>query len=72
MDSVGPETNNHCAGESQQQLSSQSVESCSCEKQESGIWGRGQFGNPEKGERPPLEAATKQRLVKTGKTLCAL
>jgi hypothetical protein len=21
----------------------------------------GQFGNPEKGERPPLEAATKQR-----------
>jgi hypothetical protein len=25
----------------------------------------GQFGNPEEGERPPLEAATKQRLVKT-------
>jgi hypothetical protein len=23
--------------------------------------GRGQFGNPEEGERPPLEAATKQR-----------
>jgi hypothetical protein len=28
-------------------------------------WGRRQFGNPEEGERPPLEAATKQRLVKT-------
>jgi hypothetical protein len=27
--------------------------------------------NPEEGERPPLEAATKQRLVKTEKTLCA-
>jgi hypothetical protein len=26
---------------------------------------RGQFGNPEEGERPPLETATKQRLVKT-------
>jgi hypothetical protein len=25
----------------------------------------GQFGNPEKGERPPLEAATQQRLMKT-------
>jgi hypothetical protein len=23
--------------------------------------GQGQFGNPEEGERPPLEAATKQR-----------
>jgi hypothetical protein len=27
-----------------------------------------QFGNPEEGERPPLEAATKQRLVKTKNT----
>jgi hypothetical protein len=26
-----------------------------------GSWGRGQFGNPDEGERPPLEAATKQR-----------
>jgi hypothetical protein len=25
----------------------------------------GQFGNPEKGERPPLEDVTKQRLVMT-------
>jgi hypothetical protein len=29
----------------------------------------GQFGNPEKGKRPPLEAATKQQLVKNEKTL---
>jgi hypothetical protein len=28
-----------------------------------GTRGRGQFGNPEEGERPPLKAATKQRLV---------
>jgi hypothetical protein len=27
---------------------------------------------PEEGERPPLEAATKQRLRKTEKILCAL
>jgi hypothetical protein len=29
---------------------------------------RGQFGNPEEGERPPLKAATRQRLVKTQRT----
>jgi hypothetical protein len=29
---------------------------------------RGQFGNPEEGERPPLEAVTSQRLVKTQQT----
>jgi hypothetical protein len=34
--------------------------------------GRGQFGNSEEGGRPPLEAAIKQRLVKTEKTLCVL
>jgi hypothetical protein len=28
---------------------------------EIGNWGRGQFGNQEEGERPPLQAATKQR-----------
>jgi hypothetical protein len=28
---------------------------------EAGSWGRGQFGNPEEGERPPLETPTKQR-----------
>jgi hypothetical protein len=32
---------------------------------EAGSWARGQFGNPEEGGRPPLKAATKQRLVKT-------
>jgi hypothetical protein len=39
--------------------------SCSCEKWEDGRRGRGQFGKPEEGERPPLKAATKQRLVNT-------
>jgi hypothetical protein len=36
--------------------------SCCCEKLVDEA--RGQFGNPEEGERPPLEAATEQRLVK--------
>jgi hypothetical protein len=35
-------------------VSLETVESCNS-------WGRGQFGNPEEEERPPLEAATKQR-----------
>jgi hypothetical protein len=50
----------------------ESVECYCCEKWESGnrIWE--QFGNPEKGESPPLEAATKQQLVKTEKALCVL
>jgi hypothetical protein len=30
------------------------------------------FRSSEEGERPPLEAATKQRLVKIEKTLCAV
>jgi hypothetical protein len=42
--------------------------SCGCEKWEAGSWGRELLGNPEEGERPSLEAATKQRLVKTEKT----
>jgi hypothetical protein len=29
------------------------------------VLGLGQFGNPEEGERPLLEAATKQQLVRT-------
>jgi hypothetical protein len=29
-------------------------------------------GNPEEGEYQPLKAATKQRLVKTEKTICAI
>jgi hypothetical protein len=32
---------------------------------EDGSKGRGQLGNWEEGERPPLEAATEQQLVKT-------
>jgi hypothetical protein len=31
---------------------------------EAGSWGLGEFGIPEEGERLPLEAATKQQLVK--------
>jgi hypothetical protein len=34
------------------------------------VWSVGYFENPEGGEHPPLEAATKQRLVKSEKTLC--
>jgi hypothetical protein len=33
------------------------------------LWeAQGQFGNPEEGKRPPLEAVTRQRLVKTKQT----
>jgi hypothetical protein len=35
-------------------------------------WDQGEFGNPEVRKRLPLEAATKQRLVKTEKPLCVL
>jgi hypothetical protein len=35
--------------------------SCELLLLEAGSWGREQFGNPEEGARPPLEAATKQR-----------
>jgi hypothetical protein len=37
-----------------------------CEKLLAAV--RGQFGNPEEGECPPLEAVTRQRLVKTEQT----
>jgi hypothetical protein len=33
---------------------------------------RNGLGNPEKGEHLPLEATTRQRLVKTEKTFCVL
>jgi hypothetical protein len=39
------------------------VVSCCCEKLVAEA--RGKFGNPEKEERPPLKAATRQRLLKT-------
>jgi hypothetical protein len=32
---------------------------------EGGIWGRGYLGNPEEGERPPLEAATEDVTLDT-------
>jgi hypothetical protein len=35
---------------------------CCCEKVVAEV--RGEYGNPEQGEHMPLEAATKQRLVK--------
>jgi hypothetical protein len=31
---------------------------------QAGSWGRRKFGNPEDGECPPLEAATKQRQLR--------
>jgi hypothetical protein len=37
---------------------------CELLQREAGSWDRGQFGNAEEGERPPLEAVTR-RLVKT-------
>jgi hypothetical protein len=37
--------------------------SCCCEKLVAEA--REQFGNPEEGERPPLEVTAKERLVKT-------
>jgi hypothetical protein len=33
---------------------------------EAGSWGRGQFGNPEEGQRSPLEATTKQQKWRPG------
>jgi hypothetical protein len=39
---------------------------------EAGTWGREYFGNIEEVERPPLEAATKQRPVKIEKTVYVL
>jgi hypothetical protein len=48
----------------------ESADSCSCEKWEAGSWNRGQFWNQEEGDHQPWETATKQRQVKTEKTLC--
>jgi hypothetical protein len=39
------------------------VVSCRCQKLVTEA--RGQFWNPEEGERPPLEAVTRRQLVKT-------
>jgi hypothetical protein len=74
MDLEENEAWNDCAGEELQSIwqsvVTESAESYSCEKREAGSWVRSQFGNPQEDERPTLEAATKQRLVKTEKTLC--
>jgi hypothetical protein len=75
MTLVGIETKNHCAGEDQQQFNSQveSVEGWSYVKWEAGTWSREQFGNPEEGERTPLEGATMQRLTKLEEAfMCAV
>jgi hypothetical protein len=45
----------------------ESAESYGCGKWKAGSRGWGQFGNPEEGEHLLLEAAAKQRLVKTEK-----
>jgi hypothetical protein len=50
-------------GEQLEDCCSSVVVSCCCEKLVTEA--RGYFGNPEEGERRPLKAATKQRLVKT-------
>jgi hypothetical protein len=85
---LGPGTKNYCAGEGQQQFSSQAV-SCGLVSWELAAavsvcwelqlweiwtcsWGQGQFRNQEEGECLPLEAATKQRLLKNEKALCVL
>jgi hypothetical protein len=70
-------TKNRYAGEASSKLAVsellvESFESFSCKKWEAGSRGRGQFGNPEERERLALEAATKQRLEKTEKTLYVL
>jgi hypothetical protein len=50
----------------------ESIESCSCEECEAGSGGWAQFRKRKEGEGPPLKATTKQRLVKTEKTLYAV
>jgi hypothetical protein len=61
------ETRNNCAGEGQQQLRTDRARS---EKVVAEVWGT--VREPKEERRPPLEAATKQQLVKTEKTLCVL
>jgi hypothetical protein len=68
MSPVGLGTKNHCAGEDQQQFSTQSASRkllwfshCELLLLEAGSRRQGKFRNPEEGECPPLEAATKQR-----------
>jgi hypothetical protein len=46
------------------------MEVCCCKQWEAGSRDRGQFGNSEEDEGPPLETAIKQQLEKTEKILC--
>jgi hypothetical protein len=50
-----------CADSVQVEESKRECASSQLRFAEACIWGPGQFGNPEEGERPPLEAVTKQR-----------
>jgi hypothetical protein len=67
------EVRNYCAGEDQQELKKYILQLARELRfshyelllWEAGRWDRGQFGNPEEGERSALEPATKQWLVKT-------
>jgi hypothetical protein len=48
------------------------LERCKCGKCETGSRGWGNIRNQEEGEHPLFEAANKQLLVNTEKTLCVL
>jgi hypothetical protein len=73
MSPVGLGTKNHCAGEGQQQFSSQSVSWVSCRR---GLLVRlspaGKDVSMEAEEYLLLRAVTRQRLVTTHETLCVL
>jgi hypothetical protein len=65
MSPTGLGTKSHCAGEAQQQFTRQTRQlRVSAVKSENLV--------AEERKRPPLEAATKQRLVKTEKIFCVL
>jgi hypothetical protein len=68
MDFEETETRIDCAGES----SVNSTVRLQLGEVTSWWLSRGEFGNSEEGERPPLKAATKQRLVTNEKILCVL
>jgi hypothetical protein len=73
MDFKEIEVRNDCAGKGQQQFNwlTDTVRGllgfshCELLLLDAGSRRRGQFRNPEEGECPPLEATTKQQLVKT-------
>jgi hypothetical protein len=71
---LGAKTNRHSWSNSDSELLNRlsQLRVAVVRSEQIGSWGRAEFGKPEEGERPPLEAAAKQRLVKTEKTLCVL